>query len=151
MNYEASNEKVWANNQSLSLSFEDDLIFDDLFGGAASLKGEHIQGGDGIREYIDHLDKKVQIKINNNIKQAMQMVLKKLVKFFDMQMGKMKQEQESKVDAIEARLVRKIIEFKKLISDMELRSEDMYYQNLQMRESMEIERAHAKKERKQRV
>ena len=59
MNYETTNEKMWSNNQSLSLSFEDDLVFDDLFGGAGILKGEQIQGGDGIREYIDHLDKKV--------------------------------------------------------------------------------------------
>ena len=50
------------------MGFDDELVFDDLFLNTGSLKGDNNTGGDGIREYIDHLDKKVQIKINNSIK-----------------------------------------------------------------------------------
>ena len=48
---------------------------------------------------------------------------------------------------IEAKLVRKNIEMKKMISDVELNSHQMYNQTLQIRESMEIEWVHAKRER----
>lgn len=51
------------------------------------------------------------------------------------------------MDMIEVRQVRKIIEFKKLLSELEERFKQMYFQNLQIRESMEIERANAKRER----
>ena len=48
---------------------------------------------------------------------------------------------------MEVKLVRKNIELKKLITDVEKCSYKMFHQNQQIRESMEIERAHAKRER----
>jgi hypothetical protein len=46
---------------------------------------------------------------------------------------------ETKIDGIEARLIRKNIEFKKIISDLQYRSEELYSQNLQIKESIDIE------------
>lgn len=77
--------------------------------------------------------------------------MRKTIKFIECKLLDIVKEQDAKMDKIEARQVRKIIEFKKMISDLEFRSQEMYYQNLQMRESMEIERAHAKKERAESV
>ena len=57
------------------------------------------------------------------------------------------QEQDNKIDRLEAKQVRKIIELKKILFDIEQRANQMYFQNVQMKESMEIERAHAKRER----
>ena len=70
-----------------------------------------------------------------------------MIKFIDNRMEKIVLVQDSKVDALETRHTQKIVEFRQLLNTFDVRTKEMYTQNLQILESMEIERAHAKKER----
>ena len=70
-----------------------------------------------------------------------------MIKFIDERMEKIVDDQDCKIDALESRHLSRILEFKQALTDFENRSRQMFSQNLQIKESMEIERAHAKKER----
>ena len=98
-------------------------------------------------DFIAHIENFIQKKVNHGIEASVRIVLQKAISYIDQKIGSTNQEQDQKIDKLEAKQIRKIIELKKLLFDIEQRANQMYFQNVQMKESMEIERAHAKKER----
>lgn len=98
-------------------------------------------------DFVRHIENFIQKKVNSGIEASLRIVLQKAISYIDQKIGNQHQEQDQKIDKLEAKQIRKIIELKKLLFDIEQRANQMYFQNVQMKESMEIERAHAKKER----
>lgn len=77
------------------------------------------KGIEGFQEYMIDLDQRIQQRINRGIEEAIKIVMKKTIKFIDNRMITHNSEQVSKLDAIEAKFVRKNIELKRQIQEVE--------------------------------
>ena len=78
-------------------------------------------------EFVLHIENFIQKKINKGIEDSIRVVLQKSVSYIDRKMDPKQSEQDLKIDQLEARQVRKIIEFKKLLFDIEQRANQMYF------------------------